>query len=212
LRWYAERFSSVEVNNTFYRLPGRSTFERWRDETPDGFVMAVKASRYLTHLRRLREPEEPLRRLLDAAAGLGPRLGPILFQLPPRFPASPDRLADVLRRIPPGVRAAFEFRDPSWDTDVVHAMLRDAGAALVVADRPGWRMPERIVGEWAYVRFHQGRRLTPGYRRDKLRRWADRLAELGVTDGYVYFNNDGGGAAIRDAARFRGQLRQRLPA
>jgi uncharacterized protein YecE (DUF72 family) len=91
-------------------------------------------------------------------------------------------------------------------------MLRDAGAALVVADRPGWRMPERIVGEWAYVRFHQGRRLTPGYRRDKLRRWADRLAELGVTDGYVYFNNDGGGAAIRDAARFRGQLRQRLPA
>jgi uncharacterized protein YecE (DUF72 family) len=210
LRWYAERFSSVEVNNTFYRLPGRSTFERWRDETPDGFVIAVKASRYLTHLRRLRDPEEPLDRLVGAATGLGPRLGPILFQLPPRFPARPDRLADLLRRIPPNVRAAFEFRDPSWETDEVHAMIRDAGAALVVADRPGWRLPERIVGAWAYLRFHQGRRLTPGYPRDKLRRWADRLSELDVSDGYVYFNNDGGGAAIRDAERFRGQLRQRL--
>jgi uncharacterized protein YecE (DUF72 family) len=211
LRWYAERFSSVEVNNTFYRLPGRSTFERWRDETPEGFVIAVKASRYLTHLRRLREPQEPLRRLLGAAAGLGSRLGPVLFQLPPRFPAQPDRLAELLRHLPADVRAAFEFRDPSWDTDEIHEMIRDAGAALVVADRPGWRLPDRLVGEWAYVRFHQGRKLSPGYPRDKLRRWADRLMDLGVTDGYVYFNNDPGGAAIRDASRFRGQLRQRTP-
>jgi uncharacterized protein YecE (DUF72 family) len=209
LRWFADRFSSVEVNNTFYRLPGRSTFERWRDETPDGFVIAVKASRYLTHLRRLREPEEPLRRLLDAAAGLGPRLGPILFQLPPRFPAEPTRLSQLLGLLPGGLRAAFEFRDPSWQTDEVHGMLGDAGAALVLADRPGTRLPERIVGGWTYVRFHQGQRLGPDYPRAKLRRWADRLAELHVDDAYVYFNNDTGGAAIRDAAAFSELLEER---
>jgi uncharacterized protein YecE (DUF72 family) len=212
LRWFAERFSTVEVNNTFYRLPGRSTFERWRQETPDAFLMAVKASRYLSHLRRLREPEEPVRRILDAAEGLGPRLGPILFQLPPRFPADPSRLADVLQLLPPGVRAAFEFRDPSWHSEEIRGMLGEAGAALVLADRPGWRLPDRIVGDWAYVRFHQGRRMAAGYPRTKLRRWADRLAELDVRDGYVYFNNDGGGAAIRDAIAFRELLGERMPA
>jgi uncharacterized protein YecE (DUF72 family) len=209
LGWFAGRFSSVEVNNTFYRLPERETFERWRDETPEGFVIAVKASRYITHVRRLREPEEPLRRFLERAEVLGSRLGPVLFQLPPRFPADPPRLAGLIRLLPEGVRAAFEFRDPSWETDVVRAMLRDAGAAQVAADRPGARPPETIGDGWMYVRFHQGRRTGPDYPRAKIRRWADRIAELGVGDVYAYFNNDSGGAAIRDAASLRDELRAR---
>jgi uncharacterized protein YecE (DUF72 family) len=209
LGWFADRFSSVEVNNTFYRLPERETFERWRAETPDGFVIAVKASRYITHVRRLRDPEEPVRRFLERAEGLGSRLGPVLFQLPPRFPADPSRLAGLIGLLPDDLCAAFEFRDPSWETDEVRAMLRDAGAALVVADRPGTRLPERVVGDWMYVRFHQGRRAGPDYPRPKLRRWAGRIAELGVRDVFAYFNNDAGGAAIRDAVVLRDELRAR---
>jgi uncharacterized protein YecE (DUF72 family) len=199
LSFFAGAFPSVEVNNSFYRLPSRETFERWRFETPAGFVVAVKASRYITHVRRLREPEEPLSLLLDHAAGLADRLGPVLFQLPPRFRADLGLLRAFLQALPSRVRAAFEFRDPSWESEDVFESLDRAGAALVWADRPGIRLALPVTGGWAYVRFHQGRRTAPGYTREKLRRWADRLAETPARDAFVYFNNDTGGAAVRDA-------------
>jgi uncharacterized protein YecE (DUF72 family) len=199
LAFLASRFPTVELNNSFYRLPERDTFVRWRDETPAGFVMTVKASRFITHIRRMRDCREPVALLWERARGLGPRLGPILFQLPPRFPADLDRLRGLLRVLPRSMRAAFEFRDPSWENDEVLAALDTAGAAFVLADRPGARVRDLVTGGWAYLRFHQGTESAPGYSRDKLRRWAGRIEGLPASDVFVYFNNDTGGAAVRDA-------------
>jgi uncharacterized protein YecE (DUF72 family) len=206
---FAEVFETVEVNNSFYRLPERETFARWRRLSPPGFVVAVKASRYVTHIRRLREPGDPVRLLWERARGLGPRLGPVLFQLPPRFPVEAGRLADLLGELPDGMRAAFEFRDPSWHTPEIHRMLDEAGCALVWPDRPGARATLPVTGGWGYVRFHQGRADRPDYDRRKLRRWADRIAALETAEVFVYFNNDTGGAAVRDALAFRALLTER---
>jgi len=202
LHFFSERFPTVEVNNSFYRLPAEESFLRWREASATGFVVAVKASRYITHIRRLREPADSVRLFWSRARGLGSKLGPVLFQLPPRFGADMELLRGFLRTLPQGMRPAFEFRDDSWQTGEVHEALDRAGAALVLADRPGWRVPEIVTGGWSYIRFHQGRSLAPGYTRDKLRRWTGRIASLRTkaNDVYVYFNNDTGGAAVRDAA------------
>jgi uncharacterized protein YecE (DUF72 family) len=208
-RWlerYAESFSVVEVNNSFYRLPERATFERWRDRTPDGFAFAVKASRYLTHVKRLKEAEDGVRLLHERVEGLGAKLGPVLFQLPPRFHADASRLREFLGWVPPGMRAAWEFRDPSWVTDEVLELLDAAGCAFVLADRPGFRGPILVTGGWSYVRFHQGTWGGPGYRRDKLQRWAERLVSLPAREVWAFFNNDQGGAAVRDARSLRDSL------
>jgi uncharacterized protein YecE (DUF72 family) len=196
---YAERFPTVEVNNTFYRLPQASTFSRWAQETPDGFVCAVKASRFITHIRRLRDCAEPVELLRSRATELGSRLGPVLFQLPPSLSADPGLLRGFLGVVPRSQRAAFEFRHRSWFCDEVYELLDDAGAALVMADRPFARTPGVVTGGWAYLRFHQGRPDAPGYPRAKLRRWAGRIASLEAREVFVYFNNDTGGAAVRDA-------------
>ena len=207
---YAEMFETVEVNNSFYRLPERETFARWRRQTPPGFVIAAKASRYVTHIRRIREVEEAVELFWERARALGPRLGPVLFQLPPRFPIQAGRLAHLLDGLPREMRAAFEFRDDSWHTDEVHGMLDRAGCALVWPDRPGSRATLPLTGGWGYIRFHQGRPDDPGYERRKLRRWADRIAGLEAAgDVFVYFNNDTGGAAIRDAPVLRELLAER---
>jgi uncharacterized protein YecE (DUF72 family) len=209
LRRYAEVFDTVELNNSFYRLPERETFARWREQTPAGFVVAVKASRFITHLRRLRDAKDPVDLLWERAGGLGSRLGPVLFQLPPRFPADVERLRAFLGWLQRSTRAAFEFRDDSWLRPEVFELLDRAGCALVWPDRPGSRAHLPVTGGWAYVRFHQGRRDAPGYARDKLRRWADRIATLDVADVYLYFNNDTGGAAVRDALALRSLLDER---
>jgi uncharacterized protein YecE (DUF72 family) len=204
-RWlhrYSEVFPTVENNNAFYRLPGRETFELWRGSTPPGFVMAVKASRYLTHMKRLIDPAEPVARLMNAAAGLGPKLGPVLLQLPPTLRAEPDRLAACLREFPAGVRVAVEPRHPTWWTDRTRRVLEDHGAALCWTDRLGRpQTPLWRTAGWLYLRFHEGpAEPWPRYADDTLKSWADELA--GADDAYVYFNNDPGGAAVRDALRF----------
>jgi uncharacterized protein YecE (DUF72 family) len=210
LRYYAERFSTVELNNSFYRLPERTTFESWARQAPEGFVMAVKASRYLTHIRRLREPDDAVARLWSAAEGLGSMLGPVLFQFPPSMGADVDRLRRLLEVLPGSMRAAFEFRHASWFTTEVYDALDRAGAALVWADAPGRRLGALpMTGKWAYVRFHRGRRTAPGYRRSKLARWADRLAGLDATDVFAYFNNDAEAAAVHDASLLGTLLEQR---
>jgi len=207
LEYYAGRFATVESNATFYRLPARETLEQWRARTPDGFVIAVKASRYLTHVRRLRDPDEPVRRMLDVFAGLGEKLGPVLLQLPPRMPADTARLDQVLRLFPSGVRVAVEPRDPSWWTDEVRGVLTDRGAALCWADRGGTEVtPLWRTAGWGYLRFHQGDGDPwPRYTEGRLRDWAKRVAQAWPGDApvYAYFNNDQCGAAVLDAEAFR---------
>jgi len=208
-RWlghYAEVFSTVEVNSSFYRLPPRETFEAWRATTPPGFVFGVKASRYLTHLKRLRDAREGLGRFWNNAAGLGDKLGPVLFQLPPRFPADPPRLEAFLSWLPAGVRTAWEFRDRSWWTGEVFELLDERRHAFVLPDRPGFRGPLVVTGGGSYIRFHQGSRSGSDYRRDKLRRWAERIVGLPVPEVWVFFNNDPHGAAVRDALFLREAL------
>jgi uncharacterized protein YecE (DUF72 family) len=209
LRYYAGHFSTVELNNPFYRLPSGATFARWRQQVPAGFLFAVKASRYLTHLKRLRDPEDGIRLLFERATRLRKKLGPVLFQLPPRFPLDLPRFRTFLEAVPAGVRAAWEFRDDSWLTDDVLSALDAAGHAFVLADRPGFRGPVPVTGGWSYVRFHQGTRSGSDYRRDKLHRWAERIATREARDVWAFFNNDHGGAAVRDARFLRELL---LPA
>lgn len=199
LSHFASQFRTVEVNSSFYRLPSEATFLRWRDATPDGFVMAVKASRYITHVRRLREPREPVALFWSRAHGLGDRLGPVLFQLPPEFRCDVALLRGLLAALPGGMRAAFEFRHDSWMRDDVLDALDGSGAALVLAHRPGRRVPMIVTGGWSYVRFHQGTRAGPGYTRRTLSAWARRIASLPAREVFVYFNNDTGGAAVADA-------------
>jgi uncharacterized protein YecE (DUF72 family) len=207
-RWlehYAERFATVESNNAFYRLPESGTFVAWAERTPPDFVMAVKASRYLTHIRRLREPEEPVSRLLDRARHLGGKLGPVLLQLPPNLQADPAALDRTLRAFPAGVRVAFEPRHESWFSDEVRGLLAEHGAALCLADSPRRRTPLWRTAAWTYLRLHEGTASPrPCYGRQALAGWAGRLAELvgPDADAYVYFNNDPAGCAVRDARVF----------
>jgi uncharacterized protein YecE (DUF72 family) len=209
LEIYASRFPVVEVNNSFYQLPKEATFEKWKSETPAGFQFAVKASRYITHIRRLRDCGEPVSLFWSRATRLGDKLGPVLFQFPPNFGAEVDRLREFLTLLPDGMRAAFEFRDDSWRSDTVLSLLDDAGAAWVLADRPGWRVPLLVTGRWSYLRFHQGRAAHPGYTRRKLRDWAERIAGLDAKDVFAFFNNDHLGAAPRDAQALIELLRER---
>ncbi|MDX6646641.1 MAG: hypothetical protein QOK40_2368 [Miltoncostaeaceae bacterium] len=205
LAYFAARFATVEVNNAFYRLPEAATFARWARCTPEDFVVAVKASRFLTHVRRLREPEGPVRLLLERARSLGSKLGPVLLQLPPDLRADLDRLDATLAAFDPGVRVAVEFRHPSWFSAEARALLESRGAALCLADRMGVASPLWRTADWGYLRMHEGRaRPHPCYGRDSRERWARRLAELWgpEADVFAYFNNDGCACALHDARLF----------
>ena len=205
LEFYAERFDTVESNAAFYRLPEGSTFSAWADRTPDDFVMSVKASRYLTHILRLTEPEEPVKRLMDRSSELGKKLGPILIQLPPTLGLELDRLRRTLDAFPNGVRVAVEFRHKSWFVDEVQRELTDRGVALCLADRRGPITPIWRTADWTYIRFHVGRSTPrPCYDEDALDSWISRLTNTWTADedAYVYFNNDHRACALRDAIVF----------
>jgi len=203
LEIYADRFDTVEVNNSFYRLPDRHVFEGWRTGSPKGFLFAVKASRYLTHMKKLRDPEEPLRRLMDSAAGLEEKLGPVLFQFPARWNADLGRLQDFVGALQryPRHRFAFEFRHRSWLGPHTYRLLERAGAALCLPVAPDVPLDRRLTADWTYVRFHRGRRGI-GIGRCQLEGWAERLDDYRRqrVDAYVYFNNDTAGHALEDAA------------
>lgn len=211
-RWfdrYAEVFDTVELNVTFYRQPRPAVFDGWARRAPDGFLFAVKASRFLTHIRRLRNPRESVERLMDGASRLGPHLGPILVQLPPDMPAEPGRLAETLAAFPSSARIAVEPRHPSWFDDEVRSILRERSAALCWADRHGPRTPTDpswATAPFGYVRFHAGRAMPPGcYGARALASWLDRIRvawPAASADVFLYWNNDGRGCAPRDAARF----------
>ena len=205
LEYFAERFASVESNAAFYRLPEGKTFASWAQRTPDDFVMAVKASRYLTHIKRLAEPTEPVERFVERAARLGAKLGPVLLQLPPSLKAAPERLDQTLARFPRDWRVAVEFRHRSWFTDETRKLLERHRAALCLADRVGPTSPLWRTADWTYLRFHAGRaRPRPCYGRQALDSWVGRLREQWSPrdDIYVYFNNDPRACALRDATVF----------
>ena len=215
LRRYAEVFDTVEVNSTFYRLPSLRSVERWVEETPSGFVFAVKASRYLTHVRRLRDLGDGVALFYERIEPLvrAGKLGPVVWQLPPNFRRDDERLAAALGALPAG-RHCFEFRHPSWFEEPVYALLRRHRAGLVIGDHPKWPFQaHELTCDWTLVRLHHGRRGRRGnYSRGELEDWARRIrgwrrrAEV-----FVYLNNDWEGFAVDNALTLR-RLLKRPPA
>lgn len=201
LGWYADRFRTVELNNPFYRLPAPESFDRWRDAVAEDFVFAVKASRYITHIRRLRETSDSLTLFLERAERLGSKLGPVLFQLPPTFPADLGVLRGFLEELPPRHRWVVEFRHPSWHTPAAYDALGERGVALCIP--VGGRVRPDLVttAPFVYVRMHAGEGAGGGFTTEQLEWWASRLRALDRAgkDRYVYFNNDPGGHAPHDA-------------
>jgi len=211
LRRYAEVFDTVEVNSTFYRLPTAASVERWAEQTPADFAFAVKASRYLTHIRRLRDLADGVELLFERIEALvrSQKLGPVVWQLPPNFRRDDERLAAALGALPPG-RHCFEFRHPSWFTDAVYELLRAHEAALVIGDHPRWPFQEReLTTDWTLVRLHHGARGRRGnYSAREIEEWAGRIEGWRrQAEVFVYFNNDWEGFAVENARRLKRLLR-----
>jgi uncharacterized protein YecE (DUF72 family) len=213
-RWlehYATLFDTVEVNTTFYRLAKPSAVARWVQETPAEFVFAAKASRYMTHMKRLTDLEPSLAKYYDAIEPLAssPKLGPVLWQFPANFQRDEDRLANALAILPEG-RHAFEFRHRSWFTADVYELLRAYGAALAYGDHPErpWQ-PLELTAGWTFIRFHYGRRGRRGnYSETELSEWASELAGVRrEAEIYAYFNNDWEGFAVANALRLKELMR-----
>jgi uncharacterized protein YecE (DUF72 family) len=201
LGYYAARFDTVEINNSFYRLPERATLRAWRATVPAGFTFAVKASRYITEAKKLKDPAPGLARLFERIDALGDKLGPLLFQLPPHWRLNLERLAAFLAALPKRYRAVLEFRDPSWFDDRVYDLLARHRAAFCMHDHAGAVTPRERTADIAYIRFHgpasYPARQLASWAAD-IRRWA-----AGGTTVYAYFNNDFAGFAVRNAATLK---------
>jgi uncharacterized protein YecE (DUF72 family) len=210
---YALTFDTVEINNSFYRWPDAGMFARWREKAPRGFLYAVKASRFLTHMKKLKDPEEPVFRTFENVKELGPHLGPVLFQLPPRWPVNVERFEHFLQTLPKRKRHTVEFREPSWYTEEIFALLRKYKVALCLHDLQGSATDKVVIGPFIYVRYHFGTQKYGGrYEDRRLDDWAEWLAEC-ARKGlpiFAYFNNDTGGHAPRDAVRLRDRIMARL--
>jgi uncharacterized protein YecE (DUF72 family) len=212
LEYYAQRFDTVEINNTFYRLPEAQTFASWERRVPMRFVYAVKASRFLTHMKKLKDPEAPLDLFFTRAKRLGRTFGPVLYQLPPRWPVNLERLQIFLRALPKRQQHAIEFREPSWYSSETLVLLERYKVALCLHDMQGSASGRLAVGPFIYVRFHGTSKYTGSYSDEALERWADWLTERlrANVPVYAYFNNDTGGHAPRDAVRLREAITRRL--
>ena len=215
-RWfdhYAATFDTVEINNSFYRLPSADTFAKWREQAPQGFCYAVKANRFLTQAKKLKDCAESLERMLTPVRRLGEALGPILFQLPPRFRINLDRLRDFLELLPRDLVHVFEFRDTSWYVPETLELLERYGASFCVHDMPGLGSERWVAGPIAYVRFHGGEGKYWGrYPEEGLLGWTDWMVEQATAGRpvWAYFNNDIDGHAIQDALTLRAMVRQAM--
>jgi uncharacterized protein YecE (DUF72 family) len=210
LTYYAERFATVEINNSFYRLPPETSVQRWRDLAPPGFTYAVKATRFITHYRRLKDAGESLAQFIDRMSGLDEALGPLLFQLPPSFPLRLERLEAFLESLPARVQVAFEFRESSWFEPAVYAVLERRGAAFCISDLHGRATPEVVTAPLVYVRLHGPGRYSGSYDDASLETWAGKCAAW-ACDAHqvrVYFDNDQRGYAAQDATRLKTLLGQ----
>ena len=198
LEYYSQQLASVEINNTFYRLPRAEMLEKWASQVPDDFAFVLKASRRITHMKRLKDAGDPLDYLVTTAVGaLGERLGPILFQLPPYLRKDVERLRDFLAIVPDTVRAAFEFRHESWFGDDVYQALADHGAALVTADTGEGEAPVVETARFGYARLRR-----PGYGDAELAEWVEALRRSAWSDVFVFFKHEDEGAGPRMAAGF----------
>jgi uncharacterized protein YecE (DUF72 family) len=200
LRWYGERLNGVEINNTFYRMPKVSMLEEWASQVPAPFRFSIKASQKITHHKRLKEAQDETGYLLRTVASLGPKLGAVLFQLPPNLKKDVDRLRAFLPLLPGGLPAAFEFRHPTWRDEEVLTALRDHEAALCTADSEEADADASVVttARWGYVRLRR-----PDYARSDLERWAERILAQPWERAFVFFKHEDEGAGPRLAALFR---------
>jgi len=204
--FYLKHFDTVEINNSFYRLPALSTFEGWKSASPPGFLFAVKGSRYITHMKKLKDPGPASEKFFDAVAGLGRKLGPILWQLPPFWQVNTERLDAFLAVLPPRKRYAFELRNETWFTEEVNAILRRHKAAFCIYDFDYRQSPRTVTTDWVYVRLHgPDGKYAGSYSDGALKEWAQ---QFGVwsregRDVYCYFDNDQAGYAVRNALRLR---------
>ncbi len=206
LRFYRERFDTVELNNSFYHLPSEQAFESWKESTPGNFVFAVKASRFITHMKKLKDPEPSTEKFFARVAGLGRKMGPVLFQLPPNWRSDPERLDEFLGAMPRRRRYAFELRDPSWFNTEIEAVLRKHRAAFCIYDFDRRQSPCTVTADFVYVRLHGPEGKYAGsYSNDALSDWARRLTrwERDGRDAYCYFDNDQAGYAVNDALRLK---------
>ncbi|MFN2530322.1 MAG: DUF72 domain-containing protein [Pyrinomonadaceae bacterium] len=212
LEFYAHHFNTVELNNSFYHLPRLTAFDNWHDSTPRGFVFAVKGSRFITHMKKLKDPESSTDKFFLGAERLQEKLGPILFQLPPHWKLNLQRLDEFLRSLPNGHRYAFEFRDASWLVNDLYELLRQHNAAFCIHDLAGQQTPLEVTADFTYVRFHgPGEAKYAGsYSTEALRVWAKRVKEWKNHSGgiYMYFNNDIGGHAPKNALELKELIRE----
>lgn len=209
LDYYAREFDTVELNNSFYRLPEEKTFVSWRRSSPPDFHFAVKASRYITHMKKLGDPEESIRLLLERARKLGRKLGPILFQLPPRWRVNPGRLLEFVNALPKKYRYTFELRDPSWMTPEIYEILGRANAAFCIYEIDYYESPVEITADWTYIRLHGPEAKYQGlYGKRGLRPWVKRIESWSssLRDIYIYFDNDQAGYAVKDARELKRML------
>ena len=215
-RWfafYAEHFDTVEINNSFYMLPRAETFDKWREQAPPGFCYAVKANRFITQAKKLIDCEEPLERMMPLFRRLGPTLGPVLYQLPPRLKLNLERLETFLQLVPKDVTNVFEFREKSWYVPETFELLERYGASFCVHDMPGSTSERIAVGPAAYLRFHGTTGKYVGrYSDESLQSWADWLVEQarGGREAWAYFNNDIFGHAIEDALTLKSIVGQMM--
>ncbi len=211
LAFYAQHFDTVELNSSFYRLPTETAFDSWRQSTPADFVFAVKASRFLTHQKKLKDPESALDNLLPRASRLASKLGPILFQLPPRWQVNQGRLEALLEALPRDLRYVFEFRDLSWIRPEINKLLAKFRAAFCIYELAGYRSPLTITADFAYVRLHGPTlgKYQGSYSTDRLRRWSKQVDKWAkdLAAIYIYFDNDQAGYAARNALTLRRMLK-----
>lgn len=203
---YARRLSTVEINGTFYGLPDTETVREWAESVDAQFAFSVKASRYLTHMKKLKDPAEPLGRLLTALEPLSEKLHVLLVQLPPRWRCNPDRLRAFVRHLPEGLRCAFEFRDPSWYSREVYQILRDENLAFCIYHLQDHHAPREVTADYVYIRLHGAAGKYQGsYAGEQLAGWAGAISSWSRAgkDVYVYFDNDQEAAAPADALRLR---------
>lgn len=214
--YYVQFFDTVEINFTFYRLPAENVFDDWQRQAPPGFVYAVKASRFLTHMKKLKDPEEPLERILGRSRRLGAQLGPVLYQLPPRWRCNLERLRQVVSLLPRDLHHVLEFREPTWYTDAVREVLTEAGVGFCIHDMRGAPCPLWATGPVVYVRFHgpTEKAYAGCYPRSHLERWAELIERFRQEghDVFAYFNNVHAGNAVRNARELQELLHVTLPA
>jgi uncharacterized protein YecE (DUF72 family) len=208
LSYYAQLFNIVELNNTFYKLPDQNVVVHWRENSPKQFQFAVKGSRYLTHMKKLKDPVRGLERFFSRAELLGPKLGPILFQLPPHWSFDEARFSGFLDSLPSGHRYAFEFRDASWNNATSRKLLSRFNAAYCIFNLAGFQSPAWITADFTYIRLHgPNGRYQGSYRQSELRGWVKRLKEWSLNTAYVFFDNDQAAYAVKNALLFQTLIR-----